>query len=85
MKTEKGITLAILAIYVVFFSVLIGLLAALSSYIYNNLGYINDNSVDVSEFNKFNKKKISKLNTNIKPEVKKTTKKEACIKKEHTS
>ena len=64
MKTEKGITLAILAIYVVFFSVLISLLTALSSYIYNNIGYVNDNSVDVSEFNKFNRYFIEDVKTN---------------------
>lgn len=73
MKTEKGITLAILAIYVVFFSVLISLLAALSSYIYNNIGYVNDNSVDVSEFNKFNRYFIEDVKTNTQAEVKETT------------
>ena len=41
MKSEKGITLAILVIYVIFFSIIIGLLAALSTYIYSNLEYIN--------------------------------------------
>ena len=73
MKTEKGITLAILAIYVVFFSVLISLLTALSSYIYNNIGYVNDNSVDVSEFNKFNRYFIEDVKTNTQAEVKETT------------
>ena len=54
MKSEKGITLIILGIYVVVFSIVIALLASLSSYIYNNLGGISDSSIDAVEFNKFN-------------------------------
>ena len=37
MKTERGITLTILVIYVVFFSIVMGLLAALSNYVYKNI------------------------------------------------
>lgn len=54
MKTERGVTLTILIIYIIIFSIVIGLLATLTSYIYGNLNYINDDSVDISEFNKFN-------------------------------
>ena len=43
MKSERGITLTILVIYIIIFSVVIGLLASLSSYIYGNIKYINDN------------------------------------------
>lgn len=70
MKSEKGITLAILVIYVIFFSIIIGLLAALSTYIYSNLEYINDDSVDVSEFNKFNMYFIEDVKTNTQAEIK---------------
>ena len=70
MKSEKGITLAILVIYVIFFSIIIGLLAALSTYIYSNLEYINDDSVDVSEFNKFNMYFIEDVKTNKQAEIK---------------
>ena len=54
MKAEKGITLIILGIYVIVFSIVIALLANLSNYIYNNLDVISDSSIDLSEFNKFN-------------------------------
>lgn len=54
MKTEKGITLMILLVYVMVFSIVITLLANLSNYIYSNLDYVSDRSIDVSEFNKFN-------------------------------
>lgn len=70
MKSEKGITLTILVIYVIFFSIIIGLLAALSSYIYSNLQYVNDDSIDVSEFNKFNMYFIEDVKTNTQAEIK---------------
>ena len=54
MKSERGVTLIILCIYVIVFSIIIVLLANLSNYIYNNLDNINDSSIDLSEFNKFN-------------------------------
>lgn len=54
MKSEKGITIAVLVLYVVIFSIVIALLANMTNYIYGNLRYVDDNSIDVSEFNKFN-------------------------------
>lgn len=70
MKSEKGITLTILVIYVIFFSIIIGLLATLSRYIYSNLQYVNDDSIDVSEFNKFNMYFIEDVKTNTQAEIK---------------
>ena len=70
MKSEKGITLTILVIYVVFFSIIMSLLAALSNYIYKNIGYVNDNSIDISEFNKFNMYFIEDIKTNKQVEIK---------------
>lgn len=64
MKEEKGITLVILAIYVIIFSIVIGLLASLSSYIYSNLDNVNDSNIDLSEFNKFNMYFIEDIKTN---------------------
>ena len=54
MKAERGITLIILSIYVIVFSIIIALLANLSSYIYRNLDNVSDSTIDLSEFNKFN-------------------------------
>lgn len=54
MKSEKGITIAVLVLYVVIFSIVIAMLANMTNYIYGNLRYVDDNSIDVSEFNKFN-------------------------------
>ena len=69
MKTERGITLTILVIYIIIFSVVIGLLASLSSYIYGNLKYIDDDSVDVSEFNKFNAYFIEDVKSNSQVQI----------------
>lgn len=54
MKAERGITLIILAIYIIVFSIVIALLANLSNYIYGNIEYISDSNIDLTEFNKFN-------------------------------
>ena len=64
MKAEKGITLIILSVYVIIFSIIIALLANLSSYIYNNLDYISDKNINISEFNKFNMYFIEDVKTN---------------------
>ena len=54
MKSEKGITLTALIIYVLVFTATLGLLANLSNFVYSNLSKINTNSVSSEEFNKFN-------------------------------
>ena len=64
MKEEKGITLVILAIYIIVFSIVMGLLASLSSYIYGNLDNVRDSNIDLSEFNKFNMYFIEDIKTN---------------------
>ena len=61
MKEEKGITLVILGIYIIIFSIVIGLLASLSSYIYSNLDNVSDSNIDLSEFNKFTMFFVSKI------------------------
>ncbi len=73
MKSEKGVTLLVLVIYVLIFSIVMGILANLSSYIYGNLKYVNDNSIDVSEFNKFNTYFIKNVKSNKDAKVNNTT------------
>ena len=53
MKKESGITLASLVIYVIIFSFTLGLLAALSGFIFGNIDNINSDSISSEEFNKF--------------------------------
>ena len=54
MKKENGITLASLVLYVIIFSFTLGLLAALSNFVYDNMDIISSDSISSEEFNKFN-------------------------------
>lgn len=53
MRSEKGITLSGLVIYVIIFSVTITLVSSLTSFIYGNLKNLNSDSISSEEFNKF--------------------------------
>lgn len=54
MSNEKGITLSSLVIYIIVFTLVLGLLVTMTSYIYSNLGRVNSDSYSSEEFNKFN-------------------------------
>jgi len=54
VKSEKGITLTSLIIYIVLLLVAIGTLSIISQHFYSNTSYITDMGKYVSEFNKFN-------------------------------
>ena len=70
MKSEQGVTLIILSIYIIAFSIVIALLASLSNYIYSNLDSISDTSINSTEFNKFNMYFIEDVKTNSQASVK---------------
>ena len=53
IKKEEGITLAALTIYIIIFTLLIGVMTTISTFFYNNLGQVVDTPKYVSEFNKF--------------------------------
>ena len=67
MKSNKGVTLTILIIYVIVLSIVIGVLTNISNNFYANTKYIMDNGKYISEFNKFNMYFIEdvKNNSNI--------------------
>lgn len=69
MKSEKGVTLTALVIYVVVATVVIGALAIISSYFYSNMGYVKDQTEYVSEYNKFNMFFIQDVKNNKTAEV----------------
>ena len=54
MRTEKGITLTSLIIYIVLLILVVGILSIVSQHFYSNTSYITDMGKYVSEFNKFN-------------------------------
>ena len=54
MNNEKGVTLSSLVIYVIVFSLILGLLVPMSSYMYSNINKVSSDSYSSEEFNKFN-------------------------------
>ena len=54
MKSDKGVTLIALVIYIVVFTIVVSTMALLSSYFYNNMHLIKDDASSVVEYNKFN-------------------------------
>lgn len=54
MKSEKGITLTYLIIYVVLLILVVSTLSIVSTHFYSNTKYLMDNGKYVSEFDKFN-------------------------------
>lgn len=53
MKSEKGVTLTALAIYITVFILIILIMSFVSNYFFENVGQIKDSPKYVSEFNKF--------------------------------
>lgn len=54
MKSEKGITLTSLVIYVIVATIVIGIIAMFSSFFFSNMNLIADQDYYATEFNKFN-------------------------------
>lgn len=68
MKSEKGVTLTALVVYIVVFSIILAIMANVSNYFYRNVSQIQYSPKYISEFNKFNMFFIldAKRNTDIK-------------------
>lgn len=64
MKNNKGITLISLIVYILVFTLIIGLLSGMSSYIYGGLDVVNSGSYSSEEFNKFNLNFIKEVKNN---------------------
>ena len=54
MKSNKGVTLTSLIIYIIVLMLTLGVLTLISRYFYKNLGYVQGIGDYVSEYNKFN-------------------------------
>ena len=54
MKSEKGITLMTLIVYIIGICLIVAMLATISDMFYSNTDYIKENSRYISEYNKFN-------------------------------
>ena len=53
MKSEKGVTLTSLVIYMAIFSVILAIMALISNYFFRNIEQIKDSPRYIVEFNKF--------------------------------
>ncbi len=53
MKSEKGVTLTALTVYITVFILIILIMSFVSNYFFENVGQIKDSPKYVSEFNKF--------------------------------
>ena len=67
VKSNKGVTLIILVIYIILLTIVVGFLSLISSNFYTNVKYIQDQGKYIAEFNKFNMYFIEdvKNNSNI--------------------
>lgn len=54
MRKERGITLISLNIYIISMCIIIAALSMISNLFYSNTKYLEDNSKNISEYNKFN-------------------------------
>lgn len=53
MKSEKGITLTALVVYIVVFMIILTIMSTISSYFYRNVSKIKDSDKYIVEYNKF--------------------------------
>jgi len=53
MKSEKGVTLTSLVVYIVVFIIILTMMSTISSFFFENVGQIKDSPKYISEFNKF--------------------------------
>lgn len=54
MKSQKGVTLVALVIYIIVFTIVISILAVVSSFFFSNINFVKDQANYAPEFNKFN-------------------------------
>lgn len=69
MKSEKGVTLTALVVYMIMFTIVLSIMSTISSHFYKNIAEIKDSPQYIAEFNKFSMffvadvKRNSEINT----------------------
>ena len=64
LKSEKGITLMTLTVYIIVMLIIVGIVATISTFFYDNLDVVKDSAKYSSEFDKFNSSLISDVKSN---------------------
>lgn len=54
MKSQKGVTLVALVIYIIVFTIVISILSVISSFFFSNVKFVKEQANYAPEFNKFN-------------------------------
>lgn len=54
MKSQRGVTLAGLIMYVIAMTVIVGIIGTITSFFYSNIENMNESATNLGEFNKFN-------------------------------
>lgn len=54
MKSQNGITLSSLIIYIIVMIMVIGVMASVSTMFYNNVNKLDNRTIEISKFNNFN-------------------------------
>ena len=69
LKSEKGITLTTLVIYIIVLVVALGILATVSTFFYKNVVLLKDSAQYAAEFDKFNASFIKDIKNNSEANV----------------
>lgn len=69
LKSEKGITLTSLVIYIIVILIVLGIMATISTFFYSNLNIVRDSAKYASEFDKFNSYIVKDVKNNNKVKV----------------
>ena len=64
LKSEKGITLISLTVYIIVMLVVVGMVAIISTFFYDNLDVVRDSAKYAAEFDKLNSSLISDVKAN---------------------
>ena len=64
LKSEKGITLLSLTVYIIIMFLVVGIVATVSNFFYGNINVVRDSAKYASEFDKFNSSLISDIKEN---------------------
>lgn len=73
MKSEKGITLLSLILYIILLTLVLSMLSVLNNLFFTNTKYLANNSKSISEYNKFNMYFIEDIKNNISADITENT------------
>ena len=69
MKSQKGVTLIALVIYVIVLTIVVSILAMISSFFFSNVNFVKEQANYAPEFNKFNMFFINDVKNNKTAQV----------------